>query len=79
MASEECNLHRDKLHMKKYYMEAKGTVGDEYNPKTKKWKVHPENYPKPSQAELNETKIQQEMRKIAIANLKASGELPPDY
>lgn len=79
MASEECNLHKDKLQMKKYLVELGGIVGDEYSPKTGKWKARPENYPKPSEEELAEAKIQQEMRKIAIDNLKAQGELPQDY
>ena len=79
MASEECNLHKDKLHMKKYHVEAEGTVGDEYDPNIKTWEPHPENYPKPSQKEVNEMKIHKEQRRIAIDSLKASGNLPPDY
>ncbi len=83
IASKECNLHTNKLHMKKYHVEAGGTVGDAYDSKKKKWISHPENYPKPSETEINEQKIRKEIikitRKQAIENLKASNELPQDY
>ena len=79
MASDECNLHKDKLHMKKYHLEGKGTVGDEYNSETDKWTARPENYPKPSEKELINEKIMKRLRKLAIDSLKSEGELPVDY
>ena len=83
MATEECNLHNDKLHMNKYYVKRQGTVGDEYNSKIDKWIPRPENYPQPTETEINEAKIQTEIvliqRTEAIQNLKDKGELPTDY
>lgn len=79
MASEECNLHKDKLYMKKYFVKREGIVGDEYNPETEEWTSRPENYSKPSEEQLNNEKIQKRMQKLAIDSLKAEGELPEDY
>lgn len=78
-ASEEENLHPDKLHMKKLYVDCGGTVGDEYNLETGTWIPHPENYPQPSPEEVREQKIQDEMqvilRKQAVRRLRGRGEL----
>ncbi|MBU0846857.1 hypothetical protein KKH23_06660 [Patescibacteria group bacterium] len=79
LASDECNLHKDKLSMKKYHVEREGTIGDEYDSKAKKWIARPENYPSPSGKEQNEMKINQEIRRTAIEALKSTGQLPPDY
>ena len=79
MASEECNLHKDKLYMRKFYIEGKGIVGDEYNIETDEWTARPENYPKSSEKEINESKIRQEIRRIAIENLIVAGGLPSTY
>ena len=83
MASEEANLHDDKLHMKKHFVERQGTVGDEYDELTDTWTLRPENYPQPSQERLDDRKIESEMRAIqrekAIQSLIDKGELPPGY
>ena len=84
MASEECNLHKDKLHMAKYHVETRGyTVGDAYFPETDTWERHPENYPQPTERERNEmaisVRIAEITRKQAIEELKEEGKLPPDY
>lgn len=79
LASERCNIHKDKDHFPIYHVEKKGTVGDEYAAKTNEWIPRPENYAKPSQDQINNLKIAQEMRKISIKSLKNKGELPPDY
>lgn len=81
LASEECNLHEDKLWMTKYRVDRKGIVGDEYTPETSAWTPRPENYPKPSPDEVIEKKIKKEMESLlrdqAIKNLKKKGELDP--
>jgi len=75
MASEEVNLHKDKLHLNKFEINNTGfTVGDEYNPKTNRIKSKPENYPKENIEQTKERKIQDEIRKIAIERLKESGD-----
>lgn len=84
VASEECNLHKNKLYMKKYYVKAgKGVVGDEYDPKTDLWISRPENYPQPTKAETQQALVEERKNKIienqAIAELIAEGSLPPDY
>jgi len=79
MASEECNLHDDKLYMDKYLTTLQGTVGDEYDPDTDTWTPRPENYPQPSADELNRQKIDAEIRDLAVKSLIDKGELPPDY
>lgn len=83
VASEECNLHDDKLHMEKYHVEMGGIVGDEYNPTEESWIHRPENHPQPSEIEVNESKIQAEVlattRAVAIQNLKDRGELKVNY
>lgn len=83
MASEECNLHKDKLELDKYQVDKQGTVGDEYDLDTDTWTPRPENYPQPSQEEIEDAKIKKEMEAIqraeAIQSLKDKGELPPDY
>lgn len=83
MATEESNLHSDKLHMSKYFVERKGTVGDEYDTSTDAWTPKPENYPQPSQDEIDEGKIQTEIIEIqraeAVQSLKGKGDLPPDF
>ena len=83
IASEECNLHENKLHMDKYYVESKGTVGDEYDPETNLWILRPENYPQPTEKQKQKMLVNERERKIiknqAIAELIAEGLLPPDY
>lgn len=79
MASEKANLHQDKQHMKLYYVEYGGIVGDKYFPLEDRWEKHPENYPQPTEKEINESKIAAKIREIAIGALKEEGELPPDY
>ena len=74
MASEECNLHKGKLYMKKYHLEAKGTVGDEYNAETDEWTPRPENYRQPSEEDLYEIKIGEKLREIAIREIETEGE-----
>ena len=51
MATEEENLHPDKLWMDQYYVESGGVVGDEYDAVTDTWIPHPENYPAPDELE----------------------------
>jgi len=79
VASEECNLHKDKLYMDKHFIERDGTVGDEYDPLTKVWTKRPENYPKPSVAAIKEKLITERMTKIvrdmAEAELTAEGKI----
>jgi len=79
MASEECNLHKDKLYMEKRVVEMGGIVGDEYDTKTDTWTKRPENYPKPSPAEVREKLIAERMKKIvrdmAEAELTAEGKI----
>jgi hypothetical protein len=83
IASEEVNLHADKLDMDKYYVEMQGAVGDEYDSNTDTWTPRPENYPQPTQDQIDETKISDEMlalqRTEAIQSLIVKGDLPPDY
>ena len=86
MASEACNLHKNKIAQGMRQVSCakpQGTVGDKYDTDTNTWEAHPENYPQPSKEELNEQKIQGEIARLtreqAIQNLKDSGELPPDY
>ena len=83
VASEECNLHTDKLYMNKHHVDLKGTVGDEYDQVSNTWISHPENYPQPTEDEINEKKIKSEMiliqRAEAIQSLKDKGELPIDH
>lgn len=80
IASHESNLHADKLEtMRRFHGPMGGTVGDEYNAITEEWTARPENYPQPSQDELNEVLIQNEIRREAIDRLTNSGELPQDY
>ena len=83
LATEESNLHDNKSHMDKYHVERQGTVGDEYDSKTDTWTPRPENYPQPTQEQVDDTKIKVEMESIqraeAIQSLKDKGELPPDY
>ena len=73
MASEESNLHSNKLGMSKHYVNRGGTVGDEYDTSTDKWTPKPENYPKPSKEEIRERKIQE--RAVKNARDKAEQEL----
>lgn len=79
MASKEVNLHKDKLTMKKYFVECGGTVGDEYDYLTDKWVQKPANYPPPTLHENNEKLIRNKIREIAISELIGEGKLPPDY
>ncbi len=83
IASDESNLHDDKLDMDKYHVERLGTVGDEYDAETDIWTPRPGNYPQPTQKDLDEFKIQDEITSIqraeAIQSLISKGELPPDY
>ena len=41
--------------------------------------LEPPPLPEPTEAELNEEKIQDRIRELAIQSLKVSGELPKDY
>ena len=83
LASEEVNLHKNKLHMKKYCVEMDGTVGDEYNPATDLWIKKPENYPQPSEQKKQRTLIEKRKNKIienqAIQELIKEGLLPSNY
>lgn len=83
ISTEECTLHTDKLHMDKYYVQIGGIPGDEYDSETDTWISRPENYPQPTETDINEAKIQAEIvsltRTTAIQNLKDKGELPIDY
>lgn len=85
MASEECNLHKDKIvaGMQKVEATFGGVCGDKYFPETKTWEAHPENYPQPGENEKNEKLIQEEITRIqreeAIDKLISEGKLPPDY
>ena len=80
IASEECNLHKDKLYMKKIKTKKSGfIVGDEFNPETEEVVKKPENYPQPSESDINEKKVADEIRRIAVSNLILSGELPEGY
>lgn len=77
IASEECNLHKDKSHMRKYHVERGGTVGDEFhNPD--EWIARPENYPQPTEEEVREQRIalksQEIIRKMAIKELEKEDE-----
>jgi hypothetical protein len=79
MASEECNLHDDKSHMKKLLVNIGGIVGDKYDSKTKIWTPKPENYPDPNDEDLIKTKMleiqQNELRQKAIDALVDEGKL----
>ena len=83
LASLPQNLHQDKVAagMDIYELEAGPyTVGDEYNPSTDTWIPHPENYPQPSEEELEEAAITAEIarmnREQARINLALSPEAP---
>jgi hypothetical protein len=76
IASREENLHKDKLHMKKYHIKNQNfLIGDEYNPITGEIISHPENHLKPTKEEIRESKIQQEIWNIAEERLRARGEI----
>lgn len=78
MASEECNLHADKIAAGMAPVEVEvvgGTVGDHYDRTTGQWTAHPENYPKPSADELRQAKIMAEVRAMAAERLIARGEI----
>lgn len=81
LASEKCNL--EGVGMIEHYVDFIGIVGDEYDSETDTWISRPENYPQPSEAEINEIKIEEEMkiltRATAIQNLKDREELPTTY
>lgn len=83
LAGKEVNLHKDKLDMDKYHIEMQGIVGDEYDPDTDTWTPRPENYPQPTQEQVDDAKIKAEVvaiqRAEAIQSLKDKGELPIDY
>lgn len=81
VASEECNLHKDKIAAGMETIEAdyRGICGDKYFPETGIWERHPENYVQPSESEVNEAKIAARIRQIAVDQLKEEGELPPNY
>lgn len=81
LASEECNLHKDKIAADMEMVEANygGIVGDKYFPEEDRWEKHPENYPQPTEEEINEAKILAKMRELAVEALKKDGELPPGY
>ena len=79
MASNQANLHKDKMDMRQLFVEIGGTVGDEYDPITEVWTKRPENYPKPSAAEIKERLVAERMKKIvrnmAEAELTAEGKI----
>lgn len=82
IATEECNLHKDKLHMKKLLVEGDLMVGDEVDLVDDSGKVarvkvtpRPENYPQPSEDEIREQKIRAEMRRMAEERLITRGEI----
>ncbi len=85
MATEIENLHQSKIDagMTTHAVEMEGTVGDEYDPSSKVWTVHPENYAQPTEDEVNERKIQVKInataRADAITALKTSSDLPADF
>lgn len=79
MATEECNLHKDKLQMRRFHVEKQGTCGDVYMEEIGSWTSAPENHARPTQEEIYITKIAKEVRTIAINSLIAKGELPQDY
>lgn len=85
MATEVENLHQDKIDagMETLFVEYGGVVGDEYDKNTETWTARPENYPQPSEAEVNEAKIvakiNETQRATAIADLITSEDLPADY
>lgn len=86
MASLPQNLHQDKIDagMDIYELEdGSFLVGDEYNPSTGVWTPHPENYPQPTEAQLQEAMIAERMAKNdrdqAVAELIAEGALPAGF
>jgi len=86
MASEECDLHKDKIAggMRKVTcVNPQGIVGDKYDHEQDIWEAHPENYPQLTETELIEAKIQAKIqenaRLQAIKELKEAGEIPADY
>jgi len=85
MSTSECNLHKGSFSgnvsdLQKCHVIDRGfTVGDLYNSDTDQWTSKPSNHAQPSEQSVNEEKIKQEIRKIAITNLKTQNELPADY
>jgi hypothetical protein len=79
IATHESNLHKDKLHMKKYYTEVWCRPGDEYDSKTDTVTPRPENYPAPNTEELIEIRKSKIIRDQAIQELKDEGKIPIDY
>lgn len=78
VANLECNLHKDKVDAGQQVHEVEDTgilIGDEYDPDTKTVTARPENYPQPTAEEQAEIQIQAEMRRLAVASLKAKGTL----
>jgi len=80
MATLPQNLHQDKIDAGMHVVETDisgGTVGDEFD--GEKWTPHPENYPQPTEAELQEAKIAAKTAEIAraeaVAALIEDGEL----
>lgn len=81
IASDECNLHKDKLWMKKFLVDwsLEKHCGDEYDSVNDVWIPHPENYPPEDEETIIEKKISDRIRKIAIDQLKEEGEIPEKY
>jgi len=62
IASEENNLHEDKLYMRKFYVEMQGIVGDEYNPEIDSWISRPKNHPELTDDDLREELVGLQIR-----------------
>jgi hypothetical protein len=91
IASDDANLHDsygDVLRLVESYEDLElspehglGRVGDVFKNNT--WTEHPENYPQPSEAQVNEAKVTAKVNELArsraIQILIAEGELLPDY
>lgn len=86
IATEKCNLHKNKLHMKMVYTDKRPIIGDEIEIIGKKGSIidiniikRPENYPENVKRRLKrderERKIQAEIRRIAEKSLIERGEI----
>lgn len=75
LATSRSNLHKDKAEMKTYFVECRGTVGDEYNANKDEWTARPENYPEPSNDSKKQKLINDKIKELAISQLKKEGKL----
>jgi hypothetical protein len=78
VATERCNLHKDKSDMKTYHVEFGGRIGDEYDAEKDTWTARPENYPKPPELSDEEKKqklIKEKIEQLALAELTKEGKL----